>query len=336
MRGASTECSTRDALTLKLPVRMGIATGEAELRGDDYFGPALNRAARVMAAGHGGQILVADGTQALVRDRLPDGATLRDLGEHRLRGVPRPERIFQLVVLGLLSDFPPLTTARHDNLPVQATSFIGPERELRDIAALLADPGIRLVTLTGPGGTGKTRLAIAAAEAARASFSDGAVFVSMAPLADASAVIPAIAHALDVRESGGRTLGQALADYVQRKHLLLVLDNLEHVLDAAPRIGALMSAPAVKLLATSRAPLHLTGERIMSIAPLAVPEEVQAADTKPLMECDAIRLFVERAGAVRPFALTERNGTHHRIRDPSTTNPVAVKWWIKLVSGRPP
>jgi predicted ATPase/class 3 adenylate cyclase len=288
-----------------VPVRAALYTGTAELRDANYFGPPLNRCARVLSAGHGGQVLLADATHALVAVRLPEGASLRDLGEHRLRGVPRPERIFQLVATGLPSEFPPLTTTQHDALPRQATSFVGREQEVAAIRKLLGS-GVQLVTLTGPGGTGKTRLALEVARAASGEFDDGTAFVPLAAVGDAADVVPAIAAVLGIRESDERAIDEVVLTYLRGKHLLLVVDNVEHVLAAAPQIGALLDAPKLVILATSRSPLHLTGERLVPIAPLGVPD-VLPPEPLQLLECDAVRLFVERANNIRPFALSGRN-----------------------------
>ena len=248
-------------------VRMAVHAGAAEERDDDYFGPPLNRVARLLAAGHGGQVLLSRAAHELVRDHLPPDLALRDLGEHRLKDLHHSERVFQLVAPDLPADFPPLRTPEQllRNLPVHPTPLIGREREVAAVLSLLGSTdrsdGSRLVTLTGPGGAGKTRLALHVASALAADFADGVYFVSLAPITDPELVLPEIAWTLGVRETGGATLRELLREELRRRHLLLVLDNFEQVTAAAPAVADLRAdCPRLAVLVTSRERLHLRGE----------------------------------------------------------------------------
>jgi predicted ATPase/class 3 adenylate cyclase len=293
-----------------LRVRMAIHTGEAELRDGDYYGTAVNRCARLRAIAHGGQVLVSHATAVVVWDTLPEGAGLLDLGMHRLRDLARPEQVFQLTAAGLPVDFPPVQSldARPHNLPVQPTALLGREREIDRVAALLRSDA-RLVTLTGPGGTGKTRLALQVAADLLDDYADGAFFVNLAPVSDPGLVTPAIAQTLGVGEAQGRPLVEALTGFLRTRALLLVLDNFEQVIDAAPVVGELlMAAPRLKVLVTSRAALHLRGERELAVPPLDLPPPGSPGDAAALLQYAALALFVERATAVRAdFAVTNAN-----------------------------
>src|SRR5688572_29087935 len=217
-------------------VRMALHTSAAEERDGDYFGPPLNRVARLLSAAHGGQVLLSLPTQELVRDQLPAGTTLRDLGEHRLKDLFRPERVYQLLAPGLPSEFPPLRTleAYRNNLPLQPTPLVGREKEVSEVCDLLGGEATRLLTLTGPGGIGKTRVALQAAADLLDDFPDGTFFVQLATLTDTELFLPAVAETLGVRESAEQPLDESFKDYLSERRLLLLLDNFEQVLGAAP------------------------------------------------------------------------------------------------------
>jgi len=293
-----------------LRVRMALHTGEADLREGDYYGAAVNRCARLRAAGHGGQVLLSAATARLVRETLPPGATLTELGRHRLRDLSEPEQVFQLAAAGLPETFPPLNTldARPNNLPLALTSFIGREDEVAAVAALLRHAGTRLVTITGVGGAGKTRLALQVAAALLDDFPDGVLFVDLAPLTDPTLVASAIAHVLGISETGARPLAQSLAIALHDRATLLLLDNFEQLMPAAALVAELLAAcPRLRLLTTSRAPLRVTGEREYPLAPLPVPEDGRTAPGVAAQNA-AVALFVDRARAVLPgFGLTDGN-----------------------------
>src|SRR2546430_3030057 len=252
-----------------LRVRMGLHTCEATATADDYVGIGVHRASRICDAGHGGQVLLSHTTHALLTEAF--GFAVRDLGEHLLKGLPEPERLYQLLDPRLQSDFPPLRTARKRplNLPFEGTRLVGRARELRVICETLRHPDVRLLTLTGPGGTGKTRLSVQAAEDLAGDFAHGVFFVPLAAIDNPALVLPAIAQGLSVSAAAG----QSLSAFLVEKTLLIVLDNFEQVIAAAPKLASLLAqAPRVKCLVTSREPLHLTGERVYPVSPLALPE----------------------------------------------------------------
>jgi predicted ATPase/class 3 adenylate cyclase len=270
-------------------VRMGIHTGEPLRTGEGYVGIDVHRAARIAAVGHGGQVLISQSARDLVEADLPADLALDNRGEHRLKDLSAPQPIFQLVGEGLEREFPPLATleTRPTNLPPQPTRLIGREQELADVGELLRRVDVRLLTVTGPGGAGKTRLALQAAADLLDDFADGVFFVGLAGVAEPSLVIPAIAQTLGVKESGGLSAEEALERFVHERELLLVLDNLEHVLDAAPQIHQLvLNARALKAISSSRAPLRVSGELEYPIPELA--------------DEDAVALFRERAQAIKP------------------------------------
>jgi predicted ATPase/class 3 adenylate cyclase len=269
-----------------LRVRIGLHSGEAYLAGDDYGGFEVNRAARIAAAGHGGQILLSETTRALVADALPAGVEIQDLGSHALRDVPRPERLYQLDVPGLRQDFPALRTGAPGigDLPDRLTSFIGREADVDAVVNLLGTN--RLVTITGPGGIGKTSLAVEAARAARDRFPDGAWFVALADVEDASTVRSVIARTIGLFDGPGRPAAEALGPYLKDRSMLLVLDNFEHVLEATDDVADILgSSSRSRVVVTSRAPLRIPGEQEYPLDPLGNA---------------CARLFIERARAIRP------------------------------------
>jgi predicted ATPase/class 3 adenylate cyclase len=294
--------------TARIRVRMGLHTGEGLLSGGSYVGLDVHRAARIAGAGNGGQVLVSAAVHSLVEGDLPPGVTLRELGEHRLKDLSRPERIWDLVIEGVSSEFPALRTlnAIPNNLPTQLTSFLGRQRELTDARQLLTDA--RLLTLTGPGGTGKTRLSLQIATDESDRFPDGIYFVPLGALSQADLVLPTIAQAVGVVDPGTEPLDR-LAESIGSKCLLLVLDNFEQVIDAAPQIAELLArAPKVSALVTSRSPLRVYGEREYPVPPLGVPDPKHLPDLEQFSTFESVALFVERAMAVRPdFVVTGTN-----------------------------
>jgi predicted ATPase/class 3 adenylate cyclase len=295
-------------VTGPLHVRIGLHTGEAAYASRDYHGQIVNRTARLMSAGHGGQVLVSAATAALVGDRLPDGVELVALGEHRLRDLARPELVYQLVHPGLAREFPALRTldSYPGNLPVQASSFIGRESEQAKVEAALGQA--RVVTLTGVGGVGKTRLALQVAAGMLPRFREGAWLVELAAVRDPAGVPGAVAAVFGVTARAGMTVTESLVEFLRTKRLLLVLDNCEHLLDAAAELIESLERHGVGLvvLATSREGLGLDGERILVVPSLALP--MAEADLEAVATAEAVRLFVERAQAVNAdFVLTRTN-----------------------------
>ncbi len=288
-------------------VRTGLHTGTAVIVGNAYVGVDVHRAHRICAAGHGGQIVLSQVTSLLAADALPAGARLQDLGEHRLRDLRRPERIFQVVHPHLPPALPPLRSlsVHPHNLPVQLTSFIGREREIAEVKHLLA--GTRLLTLTGPGGSGKTRLALQAAAEVLPAYPDGVWLVELATLSDPDLVRSAVAGALGVREQTGRPLPATLAETLKHKHLLLIPDNCEHVVKACAETAEslLRAVPHLTILATSRERLGAAGETSYLVPPLSVPDVRGEQALEDLVKTEAVRLFVERAASIQPgFSLT--------------------------------
>ncbi|MBK9940459.1 MAG: helix-turn-helix domain-containing protein [Kouleothrix sp.] len=294
-----------------ITVRMALHTGTAELRDGDYFGHTLNRIARLLTAGHGGQILLSATTWELVRDHLPPDVALRDRGAHWLKSLVRPEQIYQLIAPDLPAEFPPLRTLDHaiTNLPSQPTAFIGREKEVAAVRDLFGRDDVRLVTLTGPGGTGKTRLGLRVAAELLDEFPDGVWFVNLAPLSDSSLLAATIAQIFSLREIGGQPIDEVLKHYLRAKRLLLLLDNFEQITAAASLVGELLSAAlGLKVLVTSRAPLHLLGEHEHPVPPLGLPNRIQLPDVEQVTQYEAVRLYIERAQTVKPnFVVTNDN-----------------------------
>ena len=292
-------------------VRMGLHTGEPQRTAEGYVGLDVHRAARVMSAGHGGQVLLSQATCSLVEQDLPEDVHLRDLGEHRLKDLGRPMHLFQLVIFDLPSDFPPLHTLESflNNLPVQPTPFLGREQEVAAIGGLLRREDVRLVTLTGPGGTGKTRLALQVAADVSDLFPGGVFFVNLAPISDPALVVPTIAETLVIRERSGQALLERLTEELRQLQMLLMLDNFEQVASAAEHVAALLIAcPRLKVLVTSREVLHVRAEHEFPVPPLAVPDPNHLPDLATLSHQTAVALFLQQAQAVKPdFHLTDTN-----------------------------
>jgi predicted ATPase/class 3 adenylate cyclase len=293
---------------LQIKVRMGMHTGEAELRASDYYGQALNRAARIMTVAHGGQILLSSVTAELAREHLPLNTSLLDLGEHRLRDLIRPEHIYQLQSSDLPKDFPVLTSLDilPNNLPPQLTSFIGREHEMDEARNLLS--ATRLLTLIGPGGTGKTRLSLQIAAEQLSNFKDGVWLVELAPLTDPAFIISTIASTFEVREVLGVPLSSIVIDYLRARQLLLIFDNCEHLIEAIAQIAdqLLHACPQLKIISSSREALGIHGETVYRVPSLSLPDN--SADS--LMRSEATRLFIERAKKAEPrFHLTDHNAS---------------------------
>jgi len=321
-------------------VRMALHTGDTEERGDDYVGPLLNRVARLMNAAHGGQVLMTQATFELLRDNLPEGVHLRDLGEHRLKDLERPERVYQMVAPGLPQDFPPLKTldSHPNNLPISLTSFIGRERELTEVEEMLS--ATRLLTLSGPGGVGKTRLALQVAAHCLEEYQDGVYYVPLAAVAIPDHVVPSIAGAIKFNfdtHMGIEDTKVQLLDYLKQRNLLLLLDNFEQLVDGADLlVDILQSAPNIKLLVTSRQRLNLQGEWIFEVGGVDYPHNGHQDGGK---EYPAVRLFLERARQLDPhFRLSELNQLDiHRVCRSVEGIPLAIELaagWISVLSPR--
>ncbi|MBC8231535.1 tetratricopeptide repeat protein [bacterium] len=293
----------------KIRVRIGMHTGEPQVSRNDYFGPPVIRANRISEAGYGGQTLISAATKELVIEELPKGIEFVDLGLHRLKDLGRPERIFQVNHPSLPQNFPLLKTLDNipNNLPVQLTSFVGREAEIRRLAEFLGREQVRLVTLTGAGGIGKTRLSIEVAAEQLENFPDGVWFVPLASLNNPEYVITEIASALSIQLQPKVDPKKQVIDYLAQKHLLLVLDNFEHIPEAAYIVNDLLrSASSLRCIVTSRELLRVSGEQTFSVPPLKKPTE--DADIEALSQYESVRLFLERAQTVKPdFALTPRN-----------------------------
>jgi len=305
-------------------VRMGLHSGEPTRHEDNYVGLDVHRAARIAATAHGGQVVLSDATRHLVESRLAADVSLRDLGWHRLKDIEAPERIYQLVVAGLPDRFPPLKSlGAQSRLPVPMTPLVGRERDLEHVLATLTGPGIRLVTLTGTGGVGKTRLSLAAAAALDQEFPHGVFFIPLAAVRDGAVMWKTIADGLDVTAEG--PAADAVTGYLGDRRALLVLDNLEQLDGAAGVVaGLLAAAPGLVVLATSRRPLHLPGEQELPVPPLQVPRE---ASVEEVSASGAARLFVQQASMSRPgFTLTAANsGDIAAICDRLDGLPLAIE-----------
>ncbi len=294
--------------TVSLRVRMGLHTGDAAREAGDYVGLNVNRAARICAAAHGGQILLSEAVHVLAAHDLAPGIGLRDLGQHRLKDLREPERLYQVVQSGLPADFPPIHSIGPNNLPVQLTSFVGREQEMSAVKELLLNT--RLLTLSGSGGLGKTRLALQVAADLAGTFPDGVWLVELAPLTDPGLIPQAMASLFGLREQPGRPLLTALTEYLQPRYLLLVLDNSEHLIaGCAQLVDALLRVcPRLHILATSRQALGITGETTWLVPPLSSPEPQGPATLEHVARYEAVRLFSDRAAAALPhFSLTPEN-----------------------------
>jgi predicted ATPase/DNA-binding SARP family transcriptional activator len=308
---------------IALRVRSAIHTGEAELRDGDYFGSTVNRAARLRGIGHGGQVLCSQSSAQLLEERLPEGAVLRSLGQHRLQDLARPEAVFQLEHPAFAAKFPPLRSleALPNNLPGQLTSFVGRQQEMADLTGLLAEH--RLVTLTGAAGCGKTRLAVQLGAERLRDYADGVWLVDLAPLGDPDLLVQAVATTLAVRDTpatvvsaaagmpAGRSLIDLVVDHLRTRSILVVLDNCEHLLEPVAVLAEtlLRACPQLRILATSREALGVSGEVTWRLRSLSVPAAQAGGAPRELLQYEAVYLFVDRAKACVPsFELTDRDG----------------------------
>jgi predicted ATPase/class 3 adenylate cyclase len=290
-------------------VRVGMHTGEPVLISGDYFGIDVHRAARIASAGHGGQVLLSASTRALTESCLPSGVSLLDLGEHRLKDLERPEPIAQLVIEGLPNTFAALKSLETPtNLPASVSSFVGRDVEAREVASMLQGDDVRLVSITGPGGTGKTRLALHVAHAVGEAFKNGVFLVQLAALTHPDMVAESIEQAIELENPQGIDPVANVSTALRDSAVLLVLDNFEHLTDAAPVVATMLSSTKrLKAIITTRSPLRVAAEREYPLAPLSLPDA--DADVAALESSGAVALFVERAHAMNPaFTLNASNG----------------------------
>jgi predicted ATPase/DNA-binding CsgD family transcriptional regulator/class 3 adenylate cyclase len=296
---------------VSIQARVVLHTSESQLSTKGYEGLDAPHVALMLSAGYNGQVLLTKTTRDLVEQHLPNGVDLRDLGEHRLKDLQRPSRLFQLVISNLPSDFPPLRTldTRLHNLPVQLTSLVGREQEVTSVQNLLLGEDVRLVTLTGPGGTGKTRLGLQVAAELCEVFVDGVFFVSLIPIIDPLFVLPTIAQTLGIGKVGGKPLLEQMREELQEKKVLLVLDNFEHVVSAAPQMTELLVAcPQLKLLVTSREVLRVRAGHEFVVPPLALPDRTSLTELTEFSHYAAVNLFYQRVRAVKSdFLMTPAN-----------------------------
>lgn len=293
-------------------VRMALHSGEAEWRDHDYFGPPLNRVARILSTGHGGQILMSQATLTLVHDHLPEGATYQDLGKHRLKDLPHPVPIFQLTSEGLPVRFPPLKSLNlhHHNLPAQALPCVGREQDLATLHTILLRSDVRLISVTGPGGIGKTRLALHLAHSVLDHFSGGIWWVELADLHNTEALLPAVFQAIDPSEMTHQLTLEQLKDRL-RGETLLILDSAEQVNDVRSFISMVLNlCPQLKMLVASRSALHMRQEYEHPLEPLAVPETRQKLPPEALLHFGAVALFVQQAQIAQAhFSLNRSNAS---------------------------
>ena len=294
-------------------IRIGLHTGESTTAGGGYVGLDVHRAARICSAGHGGQVLLSQTTRELVVNDLPTGVTLLNLGEHRLKDLINPEHIYQLSIPELRNDFPLLKTlsARPNNLPAQTSEILGREKDAEALKQLLLRHDVRLVTLTGPGGTGKTRLSLHIGTSLIDEFEDGVFFIPLAPTVDPALLSSSIADALEIPEDTSKSFVESLKQRLREKNLLLILDNFEQVVDAAPFVADLIrTCPRLKVLVTSRIVLHLTGEREYPVQPLSLPDLNRLPSIEALSQFASVSLFIQRAMAVKPdFIVNNENAS---------------------------
>lgn len=303
-------------LPAPIKVRMAIHSGSAELRDGDYYGQTLNRAARLLSSGHGGQTLISQAALELARDSIDSGIYYIDMGEHRLKDLIRPEKIYQIQFKGDTASFPPLNTLNNKshNIPPQSTSFIGRQHQLDRISELFfPKPGheaARLVTLLGTGGAGKTRLSLQWSAEMIDSFADGVWFVDLSPVTKEEHAFLALARTLDIEEKKDIPLPEIIKSVLKKRNILIILDNCEHIILTAARMAEtlLLCGSGIRVLATSREILQIQGEHIVPVPPMVVPEQDSCISINEFSQYEAVRLFIERAQAIMPsFSVNNHN-----------------------------